>query len=554
MRLIAFIPLTGLILTGYYFYTPTAIPGIELIFTFLYFANIFSGKVLAKILNRSMPGWIALSVLVPFVSPVILAFLSRRPDGTLTDADAAWGRMDWSTNPMTICAVLMFDEPLDYDKFQELVKDRLLCFDRFRQLVGNRKASPVWQDDPNFDFEYHMQRVTLPGKGDQPELQKLASELLSSQLDFSKPLWQIHFIEKYEKGSAFVVRIHHCIADGMALVRVLLSLTDEKADAVWTTEQQREMKKIKTDEEELVTTSVRDQLTSGPSLLKKTLEVITSPPKLLKAILACGNFLMSLGKLLILGPDSRTILKGKLDGKKRVAWSNPISLQEIKEVGYKMEGKVNDVLVTALSGAIQSYLKEHGGLRKRANIRLIIPVNLRPAKEDLKLGNHFGTVFLSLPLGIEDPVERLAEVRKRMGNIKASYEALASFGILNVIGMFPLFMQKIIVYIFTLKATGGMSNVPGPKETIYLAGSPLKHIMFWVPVAGLLGLGVSIISYDGEVMLGVATDTAIVKDPEIITQNFQKEVEILLQLAKSDQTVSIETVESPTPNSKKKAS
>jgi hypothetical protein len=140
-------------------------------------------------------------------------------------------------------------------------------------------------------------------------------------------------------------------------------------------------------------------------------------------------------------------------------------------------------------------------------------------------------VFLSLPIGADDPLDRLFDLKERMEAIKGSPEAMITFGILGTMGLVPSQLQDVGVSIFGAKATAVMTNVPGPRQTIYMAGAPLREIMFWVPQSGRLGLGVSILSYAGRVTLGIATDAALVPDPDQIIAAFHAEFELLRRLA-----------------------
>jgi diacylglycerol O-acyltransferase / wax synthase len=188
-----------------------------------------------------------------------------------------------------------------------------------------------------------------------------------------------------------------------------------------------------------------------------------------------------------------------------------------------MGGTINDILLSAVTGALRRYLEERGEPVGGLNIRAIVPVNLRPPEELGKLGNRFGLVFLSLPVGISDPIKRLVVLKQRMDAIKNSPEAVVALGILNVIGMTPTQIEKIIISIFGMKGSAVMTNVPGPRQMLYLAGKPVTAIMFWVPSPAGLNIGVSIFSYAGDIFLGVATDAGVVADPERIIELFQIE-------------------------------
>jgi len=152
----------------------------------------------------------------------------------LSNVDAAWLKMEHPTNLMMVSGVLTFSQPVDFEYFRSLVSSRLLQFERFRQRVV-RPSLPFghlyWEIDPYFNLDAHLHRIALPYPRDKFALQDLASDMASTGLDFSKPLWQMHVVDGYGEGGAIIVRLHHCIADGMALVGVLLALTDLSPDA-----------------------------------------------------------------------------------------------------------------------------------------------------------------------------------------------------------------------------------------------------------------------------------------------------------------------------------
>ncbi len=446
----------------------------------------------------------------------------------MAGSDAAWLRMDRPTNLMMITAVMMFDEVLRLDELKIVIEQRFLLFDRFRQRVTDRDATPHWQADPYFDLDRHIHRVALPAPGGQAELQAMVSDLMTTPLDFSKPLWQIHLVENYGAGCALIWRIHHCIADGIALTYVMISMADEYFDP----------SKIPTakpvSNEGLVASLVKPALQAvsktvkaAEMVLHEGMEMLLNPSYALELTRQGLSIGAATSKMLLMPADSETIFKGRLGGVKRAAWSRPVPLQTVKALGHSVGGKINDVLLTAVSGALRRYLLDHGEPVDEVEIRALIPVNLRPMEETYKLGNHFGLVFLSLPIGLDDPRLRLLEIKRRMDRIKHSSEAIVALGLLQALGHAPKGIEDQVVKLLSAKATAVMTNVPGPRERLHLSGKTIRHLMFWVPRTGALSLGVSIISYAGEVLLGVATDTHIVPDPEALIDGFHAEFEAL---------------------------
>ncbi|HEY7202104.1 MAG TPA: WS/DGAT domain-containing protein, partial [Candidatus Dormibacteraeota bacterium] len=330
-------------------------------------------------------------------------------------------------------------------------------------------------------------------------------------------LWQMHLVD-HAGGSALVSRIHHAIADGIALVQVLLSLTDTTA---------RPRRRRPAAGPTLDSGGGSSLLRTGGWLAQAGFGLAREPGQALRMAGVGADAAATLARVALLPPDPETAIKGPLGVIKRAAWSEPISLAAVKAAGAHAGGTINDALVATTAGALRRYLSGRGDDVDGLDVRATLPVNLRPLDQAHRLGNQFGLVFLSLPLGIEDPVERLAEVKRRMDELKSSLQPVVAFGALTAIGFLPAPFQPVPVGFFGSKASLVLTNVPGPREPLYLAGEALRRTMFWVPQSGRLGLGVSILSYAGEVMVGVAADAGLVPDPETIVEAFAAELEAL---------------------------
>jgi len=459
--------------------------------------------------------------------------MARKP---LSSVDAAWLRMEDPTNLMMITGVMVFGAPVEYERLKALLEKRLLRFDRFRQrVVQPLLGAAYWEDDPDFDLRYHLQQTVLPSPGDQAALQDVASLLASTQLDPTRSLWQFHLVKEYGEGSALICRLHHCIGDGLALVHVLLSMSEAGPDTPWPIIQPEMGRRRGRTAGKLfrpVRRAFKTKRQVGGALVRQYREVRADPSHLAGLARVPVRGTASLGRLLLLWPDPKTCYRGKLGIPKRAAWSAAIPLQNVKVTGRGLGGTVNDVLLTAMSGALRRYLQDRGQEVEGLSFRAIVPVNLRRPGTEEQLGNKFGLVFLPLPIGIADPNERLQELKRRMDALKDSLEAPVAFGILTAIGMAPETIQDVVVSIFGTKGTAVMTNVMGPRQTVYLAGAPLESLMFWVPQSGHLGLGVSILSYAGQVWMGVITDEGLVPDPDAIIAAFHTEFDELLALAR----------------------
>jgi WS/DGAT/MGAT family acyltransferase len=455
---------------------------------------------------------------------------------SMSRVDTAWLRMERPTNPMMITGVLMLDEPMTLAALKQVIAKRFLAYSRFRQKPVDGPTGASWQDDPHFDLDWHVRLSGLPGKGDGPAAQKRAlqrfvGQLASSPLDPHKPLWQFHLVERYRGGSAIVARIHHCYADGIALVQVLLSLTDAERSPGKTAPLPETWLKQEGAAVARRVGAVDRYMRLGGRMFEKGMEMMQDPT--LAGVLAKegGAIARELVHALSLPDDPPSMLRGKLGVSKRVAWAEPLGLEEVKAVGRACDCTVNDVLMAAAAGALREYMRERGEALDGMSLRATVPVNLRPLEHAKKLGNHFGLVFLELPVGEANPVRRLERVAACMRQLKNSRQAIVAYGLLAALGMAPTAVQELALDLFSRKASAVATNVPGPQQPLYLAGRKLREMMFWVPQTGSIGIGVSILSYDGEVHFGLIADARLIPDPQDVIRRFGEEFDKLLYLA-----------------------
>ncbi len=438
--------------------------------------------------------------------------------------DTTWLRMEQPTNRMVIVGIMLLQGPVDLARAESRIAERLLRHDRFRQRAEPSTAGAWWRDDPHFDLARHIRRARLPSPGGKAELQAFVAELASRPLDMAHPLWQFHLVEDYEGGIALVTRIHHAIADGIALIGVMLSLMDDQEGFAAPAPPHHDDVGFRAIVEPLI-----DVIDQGLKATGSLLDIAKSPSRLLELVRQGSGVAGELGWLLAMPADSETRFKGPLSGDKRVAWCEPLSLRDVKAIGHALGCSVNDVLLASVAGALRAYLAAKGDATEAVEVRALIPVNLRPAPPSGgNLGNHFGIVALCLPVGEPDPLQRVREVRRRMQELKTSQEALVTLGLLEALGRAPRLLQDQLFEMLLSRASAVMTNVPGPQWELRLESAPVRQVIFWVPQAGTIGIGVSILTYNGQVQFGLMTDTALVPDPEQIVSRFGGEFEKLL--------------------------
>ncbi|WP_336900267.1 wax ester/triacylglycerol synthase family O-acyltransferase [Rhodoferax sp.] len=463
----------------------------------------------------------------------------------MSKVDTAWLRMDSPSNLMMIVGVWIIKPGVRYKAVSERIEERFLKYPRFGQRVAQDLTGATWVTDEAFDIAHHVVIETLPKvpkAQEQQALQDRLAELAVQPLDMNYPLWQFHLVEHYQGGSALMVRMHHCIADGIALIAVTHSMVDGGIAPPLRPIRESHLDGLEGAEEWIANTLIKPLTGAAVRALDEAgnqavnaLGLLVEPKKGAEKVIEKGlagslelaklayQVLRDGAALALMPDDSPTRLKGTPGTRKRVAWCQPIPLDEVKAVGRALNCSLNDVLLSCVAGAIGGYLRAFGDEVAGKEIRAMVPVNLRPLDEAYKLGNRFGLAPVVLPIGIENPLERVYEVRRRMGELKGSTQPLLTFGLLALAGVLNKSAQDAMLSLFSKKTTAVMTNVPGPREKLKFCGATLEQNMAWVPQSGTVGLGVSILSYGGGVQFGVISDSTLCPEPQQIIDLFEPE-------------------------------
>jgi WS/DGAT/MGAT family acyltransferase len=266
----------------------------------------------------------------------------------------------------------------------------------------------------------------------------------------------------------------------------------------------------------------------GGTIVDKGAELWSDPSKAVALASQGGAMAAEIAHLALMGEDATTRFKGKPGIRKRVAWADPLRLDELKTIGRANGASINDVVMSTVAGALSRYLRDKGDDVAGKTIRALVPVNLRPIERACDLGNEFGLVFVELPLGLDDPIARLAVVHAGMAALKKSVQPVLALGLLAAMGSGPRLLQEALLAILARNASAVLTNVPGPPAPLYLAGARIDDLMFWVPQSGDIGLGLSVISYDGGVQFGVIADRGFCPDPARIAAHFADAFEDLV--------------------------
>lgn len=491
--------------------------------------------------------------------------------------DALWLEMDRPSNLMVVDSVIWTAEPLDFGKVRAVITERLL--DRYpvfrSRAVKDDDGSWWWELDPDFDIDNHVALVSLHEPNEPSALQELVAAHRTEMLDRSRPLWQAIWVRRYCEGSAMLLRSHHAIADGMRMVQLSMSLFDAtphggpvmapavtqhsahpqppgqplarrvRSSAGGATRRAGSAlgraagalgglvdgRQALRQAGRLGRLALRNPLGAGDTLLTAAQATAEGVAATVRSALPGGGALVdiasaapgdidTLRKLLLGTRNDVTIWTGSAGEQKSVAWSEPISLAAVKAVAAANRCTVNDVLAACVAGTLHDYLEAHDA--RCSSVSFMVPVNLKPLDLTLPetLGNEFALVQLELPTDEPDAHKVLAAAKRRMDRIKHGHEAAVAFRFQEAIAGFSRSLYEASVDLFANRAIGTLTNVPGPPMPVYLAGSRVDGMVGWAPISGDQPMSFTIYSYDGEVTVGIACDTKLVPDHEMIVDGF----------------------------------
>ena len=388
---------------------------------------------------------------------------------------------------MVIGAALLFDQRLALETVDELVRRKLVPHRRFRQHVAearHRFCRPSWVEDPAFDIRAHVRKLEPLRPVDAAALGDLASEGMSAPLPRDRSPWTFDLVDLASGGSALLVRIHHCMADGQALVAVLEELADEAPP--------------------------RPEATSR-----------RPPPSRRR-----GGFLgqlTGLFRFLTLSGDPDSPLRRPLGGQKRVAWSEAIPLDFVKSIARARGHHVADVLLAAVAGALDRTMRDRGQAPR--SVRALFPVALPSKSSADGVGNHYASVFVRLPIAVADPQARLEAIARDMAVLRTWGKSRAAIGLTRLAGSVAPGIERRAMRRWSRRASLVVSSLAGPTAPLRVAGHPIRSIVVWAPSPASIGLSLTFFGYDGALRLGVLVDSAVMDRPQELVAAFQAAIE-----------------------------
>ncbi|HEY1359162.1 MAG TPA: wax ester/triacylglycerol synthase family O-acyltransferase [Thermoleophilaceae bacterium] len=416
---------------------------------------------------------------------------------------------------MHVGGVLVFDGSVDQATVVGRLRERIHLIPRYTMRLDSAPlglANPVWVDDDGFDPARHVRRAALPAPGGDAELCELVGQVMSERLDRSRPLWQLLVIEGLEGGrSAIVARMHHALVDGIAAVDVSTVILDPTPEPLelppppaGEAGEPRRARRV-----EQLGRLAAAQLHTPRKLARDAVAraLAFDPRETGGQVRESAGVLRELARVRPTAPETR--LNAEIGGERLFALARG-RLEDVKKVRRAAGATVNDVLLAAVALALSDWLGDDAPEKVVA----LVPVSVRPDAARGELGNHISTVFVDLPLR-GDPLARVREISAAMRSVKESAQVRAGALIVGATGLAPPIVSSVAV-----RAMSGprlfnlvVSNVPGPQETFYLDGVPLREVFPAVPLNPRnQALSVGILSYDGRVGFGLLADRDALPD------------------------------------------
>jgi diacylglycerol O-acyltransferase len=385
--------------------------------------------------------------------------------------------------------------------------------DAYQQLLAVEEIAPVfrkrayrsastlgqwaWRDDEQIDLEHHVRHSALPRPGRIRELLALASRLHSTLLDRQRPLWEMHLIEGLQDGRyAIYFKVHHALMDGVSGLRLLEAVLSEDPDD----------KRLRAPYEPLPSSGRSGS--SGPSLASipgAAVGAVGELVSLVPALLRTGERLIREQAAALPMQAPRTILNSGITGSRRFA-AQSWSLDRLRHVAKASGTSLNDVVLAMCSGALRRYLQDLDALPD-APLIAMVPVSLRSMGVDATGGNSVGTILCNLATNEADAATRLTAVNASMQSGKEQIASMSRLQItaMSSIAMAPLALgslfgaHKLLPPPFNLV----ISNVPGPKQPLWMAGARLDEFYpLSIPTVGQ-ALNITVTSYIDRMEFGL---------------------------------------------------
>jgi diacylglycerol O-acyltransferase / wax synthase len=454
----------------------------------------------------------------------------------LSTLDSWWLHLEREIQPLHVGSALLFEGPApSRAELAEAIESRLDLVPRYRQRVLRvpfELGRPVWADDPRFRIEDHVRQATLPSPGTEESLRDMAACLMSEHLDMSRPLWESWLFDGLEGGRwAMVNKTHHSMIDGISGADIIDVLLDRdpharaRPAAPWTPAAEPSPVRL--------ASSAMGDLLRVPLEIGQVLTGAVRAPRRSTRRAAAELYGLARAGEKVIRPES--VLDGPIGPLRRWGWARA-DLSEIKKVKNSFGGTVNDVILAAIAGGFRTFLTARGEKVDGRTVRTMVPVSMRPPEEHGRLGNQVSAVFADLPVGVQDPVERLAAVTRQLSSLKSSGMAMGVGGMLNAADMVPGTLFALGAHVAARLPQRAIStvttNVPGPQIPMYLLGHRMTELFPYIPLGADIRITIGIASYAGHLTCGVTGDFDAVPDLQVLCDGIEAATEELVALVR----------------------
>ncbi len=458
----------------------------------------------------------------------------------LSPLDASFLHVEDDVSHMHIASVAIFEGPQPaFADIVAMVDGKLGLVPRYRQVVKSvplELARPVWVDDPHFNLEYHLRHTALPAPGSDSELRMLVGRVMSQQLDRTKSLWEIWVVEGLEGGRwAMLAKTHHAMVDGVSgtdLLAVIMDLSPDVARpevAAWSPRPAPSGARLALDAVTNLMRSPYEQLRAVQTSTRALRQALSHAREVGQGVVAMAG---------LVRPPPVSSLNGPIGPHRRYAWTST-SVEDIKVIRRGLGGSFNDVVLASITNGFRELLLSRGETVDRI-VRTLVPVSVRPrdatgkAVGDGTFENRVSAMFAELPVGVDDPAERLHAITRQMEGLKDSKQAVAAEALTSMSGFAPPMLLALGMRLATRAAQHNVNtvttNVPGPQFPLYAAGRKMIHAFPYVPLGGQIRIGIAIFSYNGEVTFGITGDYDTTPDVDVLTAGIEEGMAQMLTL------------------------
>jgi diacylglycerol O-acyltransferase len=472
----------------------------------------------------------------------------------MSGLDASFYLLENENTPLHVASVVVFEGPApSYGDLVRAIVAKLPLVPRYRQRVRSvplHLGRPVWADDPHFQVLYHVRHTALPAPGNDEQLRNLAGRVLAQRLDPDKPLWEIWLVEGLTDDRwAMIAKVHHCMVDGVAgmdLATVMFDLSPDYEPPgepeKWEPAPEPSALELLADTaQRSVTQPIRqaNDVVRGLSSLGTSLGLGNTWGVSLTETLGAGrarglrDFALGLSRVAgrFTHPSAGS-LNGPIGPHRRWCWQQ-LPLDDAKAIRKALGGTINDVVLAAVTAGYRDLLNARDELTPDTCVRSAVPVSVRSTDEQGELNNRVAAVFVNLPVGVDDPLERLRRIREQTDDVKGSNQAAGTKALtrltdtavapalLSLAARLPVRLRQDIVQTVT-------TNVPGPNFPLYVMGRRVLELHPYVPLTGGIRVATAIVSYCGTLHFGITGDFDGMPDLDLLGKGIQAGFDELL--------------------------